>query len=262
MMKTKRCWTLCLATTLLISIVLRLPAQEDAAQQLERTRADLKVAATRATQEPARRARPSIPGDPAAAPQPPQLLPAYQQSNLSGFTNNQKQLFPNLYTGSIATSPYPGFDPELAKINHAANKQLVELVKKIKEASSEEAKLELKAEMKQVLTEQYDEYLNHHETPLKQLESRLEKLRAEFESRKKAKDDLVKLRLDTIWYETMGLGWPGSRQSTRGLSTWRQPAVPFASPGQIAPPSALAPGTPLPTGRDGFGEDPRAKTGR
>ena len=188
------------------------------------------------------------------------------QPSMFGNLNNQNPLFPGGQTATIYGSAYPGFNPELARVNNAANKQIMDLVKKIKEAESDEVKLELKTEMKQILDEQYDEYLSHHEAPLKQLEERLNKLRDEFESRKQAKSDLVKLRLDTIWYDAIGLGWPNSQRAAGGYSAaWRQPESPFASP-KLAPPSALTPRASIPTpglpGLDPAGAPPRLNPAR
>lgn len=270
-MKTRFCWTFCLAAAVLIATAPQSPAQEDnpllgkrdTAQQNERTRADL-LAARQAAQS--RPPGPS-PSDPASNQQP-QHIPGYLPGRDPGpefYPNNQRQLFSPLNSTALAASPYPGFDPQLARINNSANQAIVELVKKIKEAESEEIKLELKSEVKQLLDEQYDAYLTHHEAPLKKLEERLEKLRAEFESRKKAKDDLVKLRLDTIWYDAMGLGWPDNRQSAFGFPAWRQPslAVPVANPNRGGPPSILAPPTLPPVGGDPYSEPPaRFKTER
>lgn len=151
---------------------------------------------------------------------------------------------------AIYNGPFPGFNSEFAKANNAANQNILELVKKIKETADEDQKLELKAEVKQLLDDQYDAYLAHHETPLKKLEERLEKLRAEFESRKKAKDDLVKLRLDTIWYDAIGLSWPDHR----GSSVWRSNVRPMISPAQVPratgtafPQNATPPDLPTPS---------------
>ncbi len=96
--------------------------------------------------------------------------------------------------------------------------KLLELSKDLKNAETEERKTEINneiqsqlAELKSELNAQYDVYLEQHEAPLKELESRLEKLRAEFEWRKTAKEGLVKLRVETIFYESQGLGWPSGQ---------------------------------------------------
>ena len=260
-MRTELYWILCFAASVTMAAALPSFAQEvetppggfGAGQQFERARADL-MTALGAKRIQGQGGTGIGERDPAYAVQPS-----------SGFgSNSQRQLFHNLYSGLPVATPYPGFDPELAQVNNVANQKVLELVKKIKEADREEVKLELKAEMKQVLDEQYDAYLNHHEAPLQQLESRLEKLRAEFESRKKAKDDLVKLRLDTIWYDAIGLGWPDNRRSASGFSNWRQPnqpAAPFASPTQLAPPSGMGTRSTSPK-LDALPESPRTGTER
>jgi len=141
-------------------------------------------------------------------------------------------------------SPFGRRDPKLAEAYNEANKQLGELVKKIKTTESEEVKLELKEEVKALLEQKYDAYLQHHEAPLIQLEERLEKLRAEFESRKNAKDDLVKLRLDTIWYDAIGLGWPENKRSVDIFgqrNDWRTPTVSVPANPAIAPTALLPP---------------------
>ncbi len=106
----------------------------------------------------------------------------------------------------------PPITPEMEKIQF----QLLRLQQDLKKAESDEQKAKLNeeiktqmAELKSELDAQYDLYLEQHETPLKELEARLEKLRTEFEWRKTAKEGLVKLRLETIFYESQGLGWPG-----------------------------------------------------
>ena len=90
------------------------------------------------------------------------------------------------------------------------------MIEELKTAESEEEKLAAKKRIQNELEKQYDFYLEQHEVPLQELEAKLEKLRNEFEWRKSARDDLVKLRLDTIWYNAQGLGWPGG-QSTPSL---------------------------------------------
>ncbi len=241
-MRTRICWILCLAVSVIFTTASPSRAQEDpasaggadASRQRERTNADLQSAQS-ATRTQAPRGTGSIAVDPAGLP--PFYGVAPLPSNF-GVANQQLQTqrLPTAYPqpGIFSTGLYPGFDPELARVNNAANQAIMDLRNKIKEAESEEVKLELKAEMKQVLDEQYDEYLSHHEAPLKELEARLEKLRAEFESRKKAKDDLVNLRLDTIWYDAIGLGWPDERRFGTGFApTWsqpNQPAIPTAIP--------------------------------
>lgn len=243
-MRTKICWLLCVAASVMLTTASPSHAQEeqasagsaDAGQQLDRTRADL-AAAQSATRQQAPRGTGAYSFDPTGNPQLYGVVPVTGNYAVT----KQRLPFANPQSGIFSTGRYPGFDPELAKINNTANQAIMDLVKKIKEADSEELKLELKTEMKQVLDEQYDKYLDYHEAPLKQLEERLQKLRAEFESRKTAKEELVKLRLDTIWYDAIGLGWPDGQRSAAGFPAWRQPASPFGAA------DLYAPGPPLTT---------------
>ena len=123
-----------------------------------------------------------------------------------------KQFIPqNLFNGP---NNGPPVSPEMEKIRF----KLLELSIDLKNAESDERKAEINTEIQSQLTElkselnaQYDVYLEQHEAPLKELESRLEKLRTEFEWRKTAKEGLVKLRVETIYYESQGLGWPGGQ---------------------------------------------------
>ena len=117
---------------------------------------------------------------------------------------------------------------KLMKINNQISKEISELIGQIKNSKDDQQKKELKEQLAELLSKQYDAYLDHHEEPLKKLEARLEKLREDFDARKSAKADLVKLRLDTIWYDAIGLGWPGNSGNN---SSWNlsQPrvAVPY-----------------------------------
>ncbi len=104
-------------------------------------------------------------------------------------------------------------DPAVAKKISESNTAVDQLIEQLRNAESDEDKQAAKNGIQKELENQYDFYLEQHEIPLKELEARLEKLRNEFEWRKSARDDLVKLRLDTIWYNAQGLGWPGGQSS-------------------------------------------------
>lgn len=87
--------------------------------------------------------------------------------------------------------------------------KIAELVQSISEAEGDSEKESLKADLKKQLESQYDQYLDKMEAPLKEMEARLDKLREEFQKRKEARDELVKLRLDNFWYQANGMTWPG-----------------------------------------------------
>jgi hypothetical protein len=130
------------------------------------------------------------------------------------FRNNQQSNVTPYITRNGPAWRY--FDPAAAKEIVESNAAVDKLIETLKSAESEEDKLTAKKQIQDELEKQYDFYLEQHEVPLQELEAKLEKLRKEFEWRKNARDDLVRLRLDTIWYNAQGLGWPGG-QSTPSL---------------------------------------------
>ena len=118
-------------------------------------------------------------------------------------------------------------DTGLTNAINQSNLVISKLKSEIKQTPDDEKlRTNIKGKIKEELEKQYDAYLEHHEKPLKRLEERLEKLRSEFEQRKNAKEELVKHKLDGIWYSAIGLGWPGSSgQSVMGGSSYfQQPA--------------------------------------
>lgn len=144
--------------------------------------------------------------------------------------------------------------PELAIAINTSNENVGKLIKQLRDAEADTEKEEIKAKLKTELDTQYDAYLEHHEQPLKQLEERLAKLRDEFEARKKAKTDLVKLRLDTIWYDALGLGWPSNRTTSmfgnNGLGLPGQTAYPpYPASSPLGNPPLLPNSPPLPPAR-------------
>lgn len=166
-------------------------------------------------------------------PNRPAALPAPAANPLFG--QNSQAAAPALTTTRSFFGGRSMFDPKLAEEINKSNNEVGKLIQQLKKADEDSEKEDIKSKIKSELDIQYDAYLEHHQQPLKQLEERVAKLRKEFEARKKAKDDLVKLRLDTIWYDALGLGWP----SNRGTSIYRSgPAAfpaPYAQPGQYVP---------------------------
>ena len=127
-------------------------------------------------------------------------------------TRNSQQS--NFARANSLTGPaWRYFDPAVAKEIVESNTAVDTLIETLKTAESEEEKLTAKKKIQDELEKQYDFYLEQHEAPLQELEAKLEKLRKEFEWRKTARDDLVRLRLDTIWYNSQGLGWPGGHST-------------------------------------------------
>jgi len=94
----------------------------------------------------------------------------------------------------------------------------VEKLRSAKEGAEKEA---AKKELSQLLEQSFTRDLEHREQDVAEIESRVKKLREQIERRKKAKDEIVGLRLKTIVNETEGLGFPGS-QSDEPMDISRQ----------------------------------------
>lgn len=106
------------------------------------------------------------------------------------------------YSGAIAQWRVgPRMDPRSAA-------KVRELTNAIRKSEDDTEKEELREQLQEELEAQYDAYLEQLEKPLAEMEERLDKLREEYEKRKSNRDELVKLRLDTIWYDANGMGWP------------------------------------------------------
>jgi|HubBroStandDraft_6_1064221.scaffolds.fasta_scaffold35127_3 hypothetical protein len=97
-----------------------------------------------------------------------------------------------------------------------------------KEGAEKEA---AKKELLQCLEKSFTRDLDHREREVAEIESRVKKLREQIERRKKAKDEIVGLRLKTIVNETEGLGFPGPQDLE---PTVKRPAT-YPAPGPVPP---------------------------
>jgi hypothetical protein len=82
-------------------------------------------------------------------------------------------------------------------------------VEKLKSAKSEADKTNATNEISKLLEKSFQRDLERREHEIAQVEARVKKLRDQIEKRKKAKDDILNLRLKTIVNEADGLGFPG-----------------------------------------------------
>src|SRR6202035_763882 len=64
-------------------------------------------------------------------------------------------------------------------------------------------------EVMQQLEKSFTHDLERREQEVSDIESRVKKLRDQIDKRRKAKDEIISLRLKTIINETQGLGFPG-----------------------------------------------------
>ncbi len=75
---------------------------------------------------------------------------------------------------------------------------------------SDAEKTQARAVLAQLLLKQFDRDLATREKDVVELETRVKKLRDQFDKRKAAKDKIIELRLTTIQNEIDGLGFPGT----------------------------------------------------
>lgn len=257
-MKTRSVLTGCLTFAAIAACLIPLLAQEpvrssangeilrsnDPADFAQRQAADLYAATLSSAQNAAAQQAPGFPG------------PMGQNGPWQQGQNSPPAPLPGSATTRSLFGP-SAFDPELAKAINESNQVVGQLIKQLKETEEDSEKELIKDKIKTELDVQYDAYLDHHEKPLKQLEERVAKLRKEFEARKQAKTDLVKLRLDTIWYDSQGLGWPSNRTTIWRNNVNQAPSLiqnlnsfgssypannrPAAIPGPPNPPTPPAP---------------------
>lgn len=82
------------------------------------------------------------------------------------------------------------------------------LVQKLRAADNDQAKAPVIAQLKKILETAFDFDLKRREKEVSEIEGRVRKLRDQIEKRKKAKEDIITLRLKTIANEADGLGFP------------------------------------------------------
>ena len=82
----------------------------------------------------------------------------------------------------------------------------VEKLRTAKEGPEKEAATK---EVMQQLEKSFTHDLERREQEVSDIESRVKKLRDQIDKRRKAKDEIISLRLKTIINETQGLGFPG-----------------------------------------------------
>jgi len=79
---------------------------------------------------------------------------------------------------------------------------------KLKSAKNDTEKAALTKQISQLLDKSFERDMQRREKQISDVEARVKKLRDQIEKRKKAKDDIVTLRLKTIVNEADGLGFP------------------------------------------------------
>jgi hypothetical protein len=114
----------------------------------------------------------------------------------------------------------------------------VEKLKTAKEGPEKEAATK---ELTQLLDKSFTRDLERREHEVAEIETRIKKLREQIDKRKKAKDEIINLRLKTIVNETQGLGFPGSLGFEHGeMLPGQMNGIGWAVP-QAIPPFSVTP---------------------
>lgn len=131
-----------------------------------------------------------------------------------------------------------GPSPEPEQIDE--RQAIHEVVERFRSAKEGPEKDGAKKALVHVLDQSFTRDLERREREVSDIEARVHKLREQIERRKKAKDEIVGLRLKTIINETEGLGFPGPQEF--GLPRKRRvrlenPADIFSPRPQAEPPA-------------------------
>lgn len=108
----------------------------------------------------------------------------------------------------------------------------------LRSEQSAEEKAAARKSLLEVMTTQFDRDLQSREQDIVELESRVKKLRDQFDKRKTARDKIIELRMSVIENEINGLGFP----DTGGYTPMDQSGVPGLEAGVPGTGSRFAPG--------------------
>jgi hypothetical protein len=140
-------------------------------------------------------------GPPPATSAPPAMPP-------NVFTAPEAQYFnPGGWARGYAPNGRRPHRPDRAQM--AEMKALATAVEKLKAAKEGPEKEAATKELTQQLEKSFIYDLERREKEVAEIEGRVKKLRDQIEKRKKAKEEIISLRLKTIINETEGLGFPG-----------------------------------------------------
>jgi hypothetical protein len=101
----------------------------------------------------------------------------------------------------------------------------------LKSAKADGEKTAATKEVSELLEKSFQRDLERREKQIVEVEARVKKLRDQIEKRKKAKDEIISLRLKTIVNEADGLGFPGPFEQEPDLNPLNPPAGGFGGPG-------------------------------
>ncbi len=99
-----------------------------------------------------------------------------------------------------------------------SSEALRQAIGKLKSAKNDTEKAALTKQISQLLDKSFERDMQRREKQISDVEARVKKLRDQIEKRKKAKDDIISLRLKTIVNEADGLGFPEGVDAEAGFS--------------------------------------------
>jgi len=106
-----------------------------------------------------------------------------------------------------------------------------------RKAETDDAKDGAKSELRDALAAEYEDRMNQYDAHIESLEKELEAMRERLSRRRKAKDDMVSLKMKEMIANADGLGWPSgpNRTPSSRLTFPRQSTSPFGSPPSLSP---------------------------
>jgi len=111
--------------------------------------------------------------------------------------------------------PHPMSEEEMQEFE-----ALSQAVDKLKSAKTDAEKTSATNEISEVLEKWFKRDLERRENQISEIETRVKKLRDQIDKRKKAKDEIINLRLKTIINEANGLGFPGAVDQESEANPW------------------------------------------
>ncbi|UUO06483.1 hypothetical protein M4951_24445 [Blastopirellula sp. J2-11] len=95
-----------------------------------------------------------------------------------------------------------------ATFHPLAEQKKQQAIAKLKQAKTDEEKAKARAELRTVLTEIFTTDMKHRDKQAKEIESRIKKLRDQYEARENAQDEIIDLQLQLLEKQAAGLEFP------------------------------------------------------
>lgn len=117
------------------------------------------------------------------------------------------------------------FSEETEK-SRAAQKKVSEAIVALRKAESDRDRGDARTELASALGEQYDSRMDAYEKHLEEMEKQLNEMRDKLARRRRAKSEMIDLRIQVLEAEADDLGWPSGSSGSffntpRALPSWR-----------------------------------------